>query len=783
MIVSRMAKGEQPKKEPKPKRVTKGNTKNILGGKEEKNPLYAMPNTTAPTEYTESPLYAGPEQTRAKNSPAGKNVNNPGVATLETPIEAVNHENIVNTKDMADDASEKPADIINHENVTLEVNTKDPNKTEVVGPRNVGDGDQPKPGEEEAATQDNDKPSEDIERTNNNANAAVVASDTLPATPVAINIGVQSTPAPIYAPASLPQRSIVPLNFLINTIVPYEFLDNNTSKTNTSKTEESIATATDTDIMGESSAVPATQSTSTSSTNATDPKVEATVWSDKLDRQKFKPTVVTMKGNSTCDTCPTCPNLQMTLESKLQIKFDDKILQKACQRIYEYSDQMEFFWKNRFLRNVDSINSQLAEEIQDIKETLKRKAAQGTDVVQTGGAGAQHQSIYSERVQRQVIEIGQRINKKYLRAGLELYQYSFDLMTKELPNKMAYLNYWKSRPNFQDIEDKLEDKKAKDLIVIQERIASQARRRQQKVGGHFGEFVEGQAWGGTVAHDMGTQSEAVNKQDEGTQYERPHTRTIDVVIGEVTGPDDVFYRSRTHTFGEFDALLSMQKELAMRRMNDLIKQYEETFSILQRDGTGYLLEENRNVLEAEKIKMNDRFVKLINKLSAIYNSEYSLMDIIFDSQFMVIYVLKLITYGFFALSLFLAEKLFSDMYMKNVYGNGGSPPDILIFIGITLALNLAFVIFLLVVMLLIMYIFKSPTNNFIIDMNLIGKFMMDYAISTVIIGLVGVICGSIIQKKRYFRYATEGLRGVRALYELMLSLGALVVVVPYFYLV
>ena len=349
-------------------------------------------------------------------------------------------------------------------------------------------------------------------------------------------------------------------------------------------------------------------------------------------------------------------------------------------------------------------------------------------------------------------------------------------MTKELPRKIAYINYWKSRNNFEDIEDKLEKEKADEMQVIKARL-------QQK-GGHVGEFIEGQPWssslegGGKV--EQGTQATPEAKDQE-TQTQK-RTRTIEVTIGDKDIDGKIFERNRTHTFGEFDALLALQKELAQRRMSDLVKEYETSYNKIP-TGKAQLLEENIALIEAEKAKTDSRFSKLTDKITSIYSSEYSLMDIIFDSQFMVLYMLKLINYGFFALSLFLAEKLFSDMYMKNVYGAGGKPPDILIYIGITLALNLAFVVFMLVVLLLIRYIFKNPTNNFIVDMSLISKFLVDYAITTVILGLVGVICGSIIQKKRYFRYSTEGLRGVRALYELMLSLGALITVVPYFYII
>jgi len=465
--------------------------------------------------------------------------------------------------------------------------------------------------------------------------------------------------------------------------------------------------------------------------------------------------------------CPVCPTTAMSIQKKLQLKFDDRILQKACRQVYSYNDAMESFWSNRFKVAVEAVEAEVEKLVSDIKSISNEKKLDA--------------KTYSETIQTRVLELGRMINRKYLRLGLDLYQFSFDLMTKELSAKLKYINFWKSRPNFEDIEDELEDKKARDMESI--------KARQQ--GGHIGEFVEGSSWrsfgGRNATTNTGSQTPYEThvkgvQVDPDNDLRKERKRTIDIYLGNENKKDLAYNKARTHTFGEFDALLQIQKELALRRMGELINQYNKTY-VHTKEVTPFLLDENRQIMELEKVQTDNKFVTLTNKLSTIYSNEFSIMDIIFDTQFMTLYVLKLMNYGFFALALYLAEKLFSEMYMKNVYGNGSNPPDLLIYIGITLALNLAFVIFLLVVLFLVMYIFQNPNNNFIVDMQLISKFLIDYIITTVIVGLVGVICGSIIQKKRYFRYKTEGLRGVRALNELMLSLGALVFVVPYFYIV
>ena len=100
--------------------------------------------------------------------------------------------------------------------------------------------------------------------------------------------------------------------------------------------------------------------------------------------------------------------------------------------------------------------------------------------------------------------------------------------------------------------------------------------------------------------------------------------------------------------------------------------------------------------------------------------------------------------------------------------------------GIFLGLDIGFVIFLLTVMFLLMYIFKGRANNFIINPDLIKSFCVDFLMFTVILGLVMIILGSFMQMKKYFRYKTEGLRAIRAYKDISLTVGAVLLVIPFF---
>lgn len=171
-----------------------------------------------------------------------------------------------------------------------------------------------------------------------------------------------------------------------------------------------------------------------------------------------------------------------------------------------------------------------------------------------------------------------------------------------------------------------------------------------------------------------------------------------------------------------------------------------------------------------------------DKITSFYYNKITLMDIIFDSQFMVLYVIKALSFVFLLSSFYLSEKLFSEMYMKTVYAESKDPPNINIFWAITMVIHLGFVLFLTVVLFLLMFLFKTPNNMFVINGYLLKNFFIDYASVLVLSTLLAVIVGSIIQKKRYFRYKTEGLRGIRALREILTFICLIVFSIPFFHL-
>ena len=189
---------------------------------------------------------------------------------------------------------------------------------------------------------------------------------------------------------------------------------------------------------------------------------------------------------------------------------------------------------------------------------------------------------------------------------------------------------------------------------------------------------------------------------------------------------------------------------------------------------------DREDLYEQKKETQDYIQKLLNNLSSFYNNDIGIMDIIMDSQFITMYILKLITYVFFTAAFYLAEKLFSEMYMKAVYADGGDPPNLALLMFMTFGLHFAFVLFLLTILMLFYFLFKNNQNNFMISKELIISYLADYGLCMLTILLISCIITMTVQNKRYFKYKTEGLRAVRATRDIMSKVVFIIFAVPFF---
>ena len=159
------------------------------------------------------------------------------------------------------------------------------------------------------------------------------------------------------------------------------------------------------------------------------------------------------------------------------------------------------------------------------------------------------------------------------------------------------------------------------------------------------------------------------------------------------------------------------------------------------------------------------------------------MDAIFDSQFFILYIIKGVRMLFTYIALFLATRVFSPIYEEQVYDQKKNPPPLWKFLLIFFAFDVSLNVFLVVVLFLLKFLFKSEDNAFVVDQYLFSKYLTDYMISIVVLLLTGFMVGSVMMDKKYFKYRYEGLRAIRAYESMMFNIAIIVYIVPYFLLV
>jgi len=164
------------------------------------------------------------------------------------------------------------------------------------------------------------------------------------------------------------------------------------------------------------------------------------------------------------------------------------------------------------------------------------------------------------------------------------------------------------------------------------------------------------------------------------------------------------------------------------------------------------------------------------------------MDIILDTMFFVLYFFfffyffKGVNLALAYLSLYLTERLFSELYMKKVYALEKDPPSLHNFLWIFMIIHVCLNVFFVVFMLLLLYMFnKEGKNNFFINGFVIKTYIKDLLAIFFVLGIIAMIVASIMQKKRYFRYRTEGLRAIRGYKEILFYSAVVIFILPYFY--
>jgi hypothetical protein len=243
-------------------------------------------------------------------------------------------------------------------------------------------------------------------------------------------------------------------------------------------------------------------------------------------------------------------------------------------------------------------------------------------------------------------------------------------------------------------------------------------------------------------------------------------------------PDD----KRSPMLGKIAAQLATVRTKHAAFTAEFEKTFAETFAAASgiRDHFhDYDLQRLRDRLEAAHASVSD----MSEKILAVYNNDIGLSDMLRDTQFMLLYVVKFVRFFIMWCSLFLAESVFTNWYVDAVYTKKTAPPSLAYFVGLFVGIEAALFVILWVILALVRHINDHDGHGFVIDAGFMQKLMADYAISTVLIALMGLVIGEVIQKRVVFNYAADGVAPVKAYKDILLALAGFTLIVPYFTIV
>ena len=196
----------------------------------------------------------------------------------------------------------------------------------------------------------------------------------------------------------------------------------------------------------------------------------------------------------------------------------------------------------------------------------------------------------------------------------------------------------------------------------------------------------------------------------------------------------------------------------------------------------YMRDKERAIILNRLKGVSEAIGRYPDKIKYFYTLSYPVTEM-FDTQFIILYVITALRIISFRFSMNMATSIFLQKYESVVYDQKQIPPSLVGYMFIFLAFDVFFNVFLLVTLGLCGFLFKTDNNAFPIDKYLFTKLGFDYVISTTVILLIGMLVGKVVKDKKYFRYKTEGERGIRAFEEIMKSTASIIAALPLFLVV
>lgn len=150
------------------------------------------------------------------------------------------------------------------------------------------------------------------------------------------------------------------------------------------------------------------------------------------------------------------------------------------------------------------------------------------------------------------------------------------------------------------------------------------------------------------------------------------------------------------------------------------------------------------------------------------------------NSLVILYIMKVYRIMSIWLILYVLDKVYQGQYMEDVYVSHRSPTSMSMLPVLLVSIEgVSFALFFFM-LLLFRNRFRITKNTFIIDEILLRHVLVDYALTTTSIMLIGTAVIAVVCSKDTLRFHHDGMRGIRAASRIIFYSSIIVLLLPMF---
>ena len=130
-------------------------------------------------------------------------------------------------------------------------------------------------------------------------------------------------------------------------------------------------------------------------------------------------------------------------------------------------------------------------------------------------------------------------------------------------------------------------------------------------------------------------------------------------------------------------------------------------------------------------------------------------------------------------ALVVTTNYFTQVYVNKVLVNGENPPALTNFVIMFFVIDM--IAFSIISVLL--YVLSGRVDMGVNSTTFVSKVVPDYFVASALTVVTGMLVAQKMYDKKYFLYKDDGMRGIRALKEILFNLSLVFTIVPFNYMV